>query len=116
MIRFQSALALALVLGAAIAGCGGGQAEGAAVQTPEGSSGSPGAAGTAPGNPDEAHGKSAQPDFHGPMTPIATTSMAGDLQKLGLDIKSLPALSKMDPKTLRKLMRTFTQSLGAKCG
>jgi hypothetical protein len=50
------------------------------------------------------------------MTPLATTTLSGDLQQLGLDIKTLPPLAKMDPKVLRKLMKTFTTALGAKCG
>jgi len=49
------------------------------------------------------------------MKPIAASTMATDLQNLGLDLKSLPALEKMEPAKLRKVMRTFTKSLGAKC-
>ena len=41
--------------------------------------------------------------------------MASDLQAIGLDPKALPPLNKLDPATLRKVMRTFTRALGAKC-
>jgi len=50
-----------------------------------------------------------------PMKPIATSAMATDLTNLGLDLKNLPALEKMEPNKLRKVMRTFTKALGAKC-
>ena len=50
------------------------------------------------------------------MTALSDTSMTADLQAIGLDAKSLPALSKIEPDKLRKVMRTFTKSLGMKCG
>jgi hypothetical protein len=50
------------------------------------------------------------------MTPIANTTMTSDLQAIGLDAKTLPTLAKLEPEKLRKVMRTFTKSLGMKCG
>jgi len=49
------------------------------------------------------------------MKPTATSNMASDLQDMGLDLKNLPPLEKLEPNKLRKVMRTFTKSLGAKC-
>ncbi len=53
--------------------------------------------------------------FAGEMTPVRRTSMAADLSLLGLDVSALPPLSKMDPRTLRAVMKTFTSSLGLRC-
>ena len=53
--------------------------------------------------------------FTGPMKPVIATTMTADLQAIGVDAKSLPPLPKMPPATLRKVMRTFTKALGAKC-
>jgi hypothetical protein len=50
------------------------------------------------------------------MTAIANTTMTADLQAIGLDAKTLPTLAKLEPEKLRKVMRTFTKSLGIKCG
>jgi hypothetical protein len=50
------------------------------------------------------------------MTSITATTMTADLQAIGLDAKTLPALDKLEPEKLRKVMRTFTKSLGMKCG
>jgi ribosomal protein L34E len=49
------------------------------------------------------------------MKPVAASTIVADLQALGLDPKNLPALSKLEPDKLRKVMRTFTKSLGARC-
>jgi hypothetical protein len=54
--------------------------------------------------------------FTGPMTKVEPSKLAADLQGLGLDTKNLPTLDKLDPKTLRKVMSTFTKSLGIQCG
>ena len=54
--------------------------------------------------------------FTGEMKAISPTTMTADLQAIGLDPKNLPTLAKMDPDKLRKVMRTFTKSLGVKCG
>lgn len=41
--------------------------------------------------------------------------MDADLKAIGLDPKSLPPLGKMEPEKLRKVMKTFTKSLGVQC-
>ena len=41
--------------------------------------------------------------------------MLADLQAIGLDAKNLPPLSKLEPEKLRKVMKLFARSLGAKC-
>jgi hypothetical protein len=56
-----------------------------------------------------------EPDFHGPMTPVQPSAMASELQAIGLNLGALPPLSKVDPKTVRALMKTFAKSLGARC-
>jgi len=43
------------------------------------------------------------------------TAMEADLKELGLDPKALPPLEKLEPSTLRKVMKTFTKSLGVPC-
>ena len=56
-----------------------------------------------------------KPTFAGPMKPLMATAMATDLQNLGLDLKTLPPLTKLEPDKLRKVMKTFTKALGVKC-
>jgi len=51
----------------------------------------------------------------GPMKSIAPTEMAAQLKELGLDVKNLPALNKIPPDKLRKVMQTFTKALGTQC-
>jgi len=60
-------------------------------------------------------GPAGQPAFAGPMKPVVASAMLADLQGIGLDAKNLPALDKLEPDKLRKVMRTFTKALGAKC-
>ncbi len=50
-----------------------------------------------------------------PMKPIAPSAMASDLETIGLDPGHLPPLDKLAPDKLRKVMRTFTRSLGFRC-
>lgn len=55
---------------------------------------------------------------HGPgvtAKPVANSTMLAELQNLGLDVKTMPSLAKLDPKTQRKVMGTFTKALGVKC-
>jgi len=54
-------------------------------------------------------------ELHGAMKPIAPSAMAPDLQAIGLDPKALPPIDKLEPDKLRKLMKTFTKSLGVVC-
>jgi len=49
------------------------------------------------------------------MKPIAPTAMTADLKALGLDPGALPPLDQLPPETLRKVMKTFTTALGARC-
>jgi hypothetical protein len=56
------------------------------------------------------------PAFVGPMKSPTATQMATDLTGLGIDVKSAPELSKLEPQKLRKVMQLFTKALGVKCG
>ncbi len=114
----SSFLAVSFVLGNAIAACGGAQPE--PPQTPSATP-SASAAPTTASSVSSAvplntpPGPAGTPPFAGLMKPIAASTMASDLQAIGLDPKALPPLNKLDPATLRKVMRTFTRALGAKC-
>jgi hypothetical protein len=44
------------------------------------------------------------------------SAMVADLQALGLDAMNLPPIEKLEPKTLRGVMKLLAKSLGAKCG
>jgi len=55
------------------------------------------------------------PPFHGPMKPIAPSAMEAKLRDIGLDPAALPPLNKLDAKTLRDVMNTFTKALGVQC-
>lgn len=50
-----------------------------------------------------------------PMKPIAASTMEGKLREIGLDPAALQPLNKLDPKTLRDVMNTFTKALGVQC-
>ena len=117
-------LASSVIVGIAVAACGGGDAtgpgpqspagpsaSGSAAAVPSGSSGTPkpgpagsGTAGTTPTPPPAA----------GMKTPSGS-AMAEDLKKLGIDPLHPPPLSKLSPDVIRKLMPTFAKSLGVKC-
>jgi len=43
------------------------------------------------------------------------TAMVADLQSLGLDANDLPPIEKLDPKTLRGVMKLMARSLGVRC-
>ena len=49
------------------------------------------------------------------MKPIVPTAMGDDLRALGLDAKSLPPIEKLEPRTLRGVMKLMAKSLGFKC-
>jgi hypothetical protein len=51
----------------------------------------------------------------GPMKPIAPSAMLAELTAIGLDPAALPPLAQLEPDKLRRVMRTFTRSLGAVC-
>jgi hypothetical protein len=49
------------------------------------------------------------------MKPVVATAMTAELQAIGLDPKKLPPIEKLEPEKLRKVMKTFTKSLGVQC-
>lgn len=49
------------------------------------------------------------------MTPVQKTAFASDLEALGLDPKNLPPFQSLEPRQVRRLMSTFTRSLGYAC-
>lgn len=55
------------------------------------------------------------PTIHEPMKPLVPSAMEAKLREIGLDPAALPPLSKLDPKTLRDVMNTFTKALGVNC-
>jgi hypothetical protein len=101
-----------ILASAALAACGGAQA-----QAPT-AAGTPAASAPAPQGGPSANGAATFGDdnFTGPMKPIAATTMADDLKSLGLDPNALPALDQLPPDKLRRVMKTFTKALGARCG
>ena len=44
-----------------------------------------------------------------------TTAMAQDLTDIGLDPKNIPAMAKLEPDKLRKVMKLLSRSLGVQC-
>jgi Cytochrome c7 and related cytochrome c len=113
-------LATSLALGVAIGACGGGDANGPGPQVPATTpSGSAGPAPTAPatGSATAPAGTTAvaPPAPGGPMKMPSGSAMAEDLKKLGIDPLHPPALAKLSPDVVRKLMPTFAKSLGVKC-
>ena len=49
------------------------------------------------------------------MKPVVASAMVEDLRALGLDAKSLPPIEKLEPRTLRGVMKLMAKSLGVKC-
>ena len=49
------------------------------------------------------------------MNPIVPSDMADDLKGIGLDPGDLAPLGRLEPAKLRKVMQTFTKSLGLRC-
>ena len=104
-----------------LAACGGG-GEGPGPQvagtgTPAGSATAPastGPAGTAPAGTGSAPTGTTPPPA-GPMKNIATSTMADDLKKLGINPLKPGPLNKLSPDVIRKVMMTFQKSLGVKC-
>jgi hypothetical protein len=43
------------------------------------------------------------------------TAMGQDLAAIGIDVKNLPPMEKLDPKALRAVMKLLARSLGGKC-
>ncbi len=90
--------------GFAIAACGG-EGPGPHLPTPTPAATTP--AGTAPSEmPASPAGRMKEP---------SASAMAEDLRKLGIDPLHPPPLSTLAPDVIRKLMPTFSRSLGVKC-
>ena len=122
-------LALLLSFAGAAAACGGGNAGGPGPQPPplgnedggsavattttttsaSGTASSPSASASATA-PFPSGSASAKPPPE--LKPIVATALAADLKAIGLDVKKLPPLGKLDPQKLRKVMDLFTKSLG----
>ena len=127
--RAHGGLAALLML-VAVAACGGGAAgappsqvgpvpSGSEATPAPGTSGSAGEPGGGP--PATAPGASATPSgalspaSPVEMKPIVASAMVEDLRALGLDAKSLPPIEKLEPRTLRGVMKLMARSLGVKC-
>ncbi len=59
----------------------------------------------------------AQADAHppGPMGGVRATQMGARLAEVGLDVRHLPPLERLTPEQRRKVMSTFSDSLGIPC-
>ncbi|HSO32132.1 MAG TPA: cytochrome c3 family protein [Labilithrix sp.] len=110
-------LGSSLVLGIAVAACGGGESTGPGAQVPTGPSAAPTAVAAPTASATAPAGTAAVPPpaAGGPMKTPTGSAMAEDLKKLGIDPLHAPALSKLSPDVVRKLMPTFAKSLGVKC-
>ena len=49
------------------------------------------------------------------MAPVTTTAFEAELRAAGLDPRALPPFEALEPRQLRRVMGTFTQSLGFAC-
>jgi hypothetical protein len=113
------AFALAVAPIVAIA-CGGAQPAPAGPEGVPTASASPSSSAAPSGAPSEgaalpSPAPSSSAAVAGPPVTIGASAMAADLQAIGLDLKALPQLEKMEPDKLRKVMKTFTKALGVKC-
>lgn len=114
MKSFHSVFVGALAATTLAAACGG---TAPTPQAPEGPATSASASAAPSASASSAQAPSPlQTDVAGPMTPLSDTTMAAELQALGLDPRALPPLNKLEPDKLRKVMRTFTKALGMRCG
>lgn len=124
----SSTLLLATAVVAAIAACGpadGGARPGPQTPAPAPSdtggtvpapTTAPPASTTGPATPSPAGTTATSPPpFFGPMKPLAPSTMEAKLRDIGLDPAALPPLNKLDAKTLRDVMNTFTKALGVQC-
>jgi hypothetical protein len=126
-MRRTAALHLALVLamtsGAACGGAAGGGPAGQVPGTPgsttptAAASAPPSATGTAPPIPTTGTTSTttaatgAAVDMKAPIP----TALAADLRALGIDATNLPPIEKLEPKSLRGVMKLMAKSLGFKC-
>ncbi len=121
-MRAQTAGSLVALVVAALVGCGG-PAEGTkapAVAGPvDAGPTTPAAVPSAPQPPKPGPKASASANANANVNLGAApkpTEMDAKLRDIGLDPNRLPPLEKLDPKTLRDVMNTFTRSLGVGCG
>jgi hypothetical protein len=122
-VWIHAALAAVLIAVACVA-CGGAAGGGPPPVAPvpsapgEPAALAPGAAPTGPAP--AASGSASTPLEPAPVavemkTPVPS-AMIDDLRALGLDAKSLPPIEKLEPRTLRGVMKLMAKSLGVRCG
>ena len=117
----RSLLRLALLMAGLLLGCGGPGGPGPAAPDPKPvatapTPPAPSGSAPAPPAPDGATAQKPSPTPPSPRPPpIKETAMAVDLLEIGLDPAALPPLNKLSPDQLRKVMKTFTRSLGVTC-
>lgn len=113
--------ALVAIAGVACGGAAGGAAPPGVAPVPSapGEPSAPGAS-TAPGSASPIGSASASSQL-GPA-PVAVemkapmpSAMVDDLKALGLDAKNLPPIEKLEPRTLRGVMKLMAKSLGVRC-
>ncbi|CAN5784266.1 hypothetical protein BH09MYX1_BH09MYX1_34750 [soil metagenome] len=123
-MRYGSAILLIVALGtSALAACGGG-AGGLGPNVP-GTSSASGSASTDASASAAASSSSASASASassvvstlppGHMKAPNTTAMGADLTAIGLDVKNLPLMAKLEPDKLRKVMKLISKSLGLQC-
>lgn len=117
------ALASSVLLALVVAACGeGGQAPGPQVPAgppasvaPESTAPAPAPVGVPTAPPGSAPAATDAPPPAAPMKAIGPSAFADDLRKLGIDPLKPPPLNKLSPDVIRKLMPSFSKSLGVKC-
>lgn len=72
-------------------------------------------AGAPPGAGPVHAGAAGPPRAVGAMAPVRASRMGDRLAEVGLDIRHLPPLERLTPEQRRKVMGTFTDSLGVPC-
>lgn len=70
---------------------------------------------TASASPTASATGSTTPPAKGAMNSPTPTAMSDKLKAIGVDVKKLPPLTKLDPPKLRKVMELFNESLGVEC-
>jgi hypothetical protein len=117
------ALLSAVAVAPIVAACGGADhGAGPHVPTPPASGGPSSAAaatapdgGAAPTGPSTTKPEGPAGSGAGPMKPITASAMETQIKELGLDMKALPALGKIERPKLMKVMQSFSKALGTKC-
>jgi hypothetical protein len=112
---------LAVVAVAACGGAAGGAGPAQVAPAPSGSEAplapsESGAPATSPSGATSASTPSELPPPSVEMKGPIPSAMIDDLRALGIDAKSLPPIEKLEPRTLRGVMKLLARSLGVKCG